>query len=110
MMPGANAVATQLIRQLYGIFGHQAILIAAHQRDWASATFSGARHSIDWLLPCGPIADAEPASIASLAEHQFNLPGQIVADCIGELGSLSIDDGERWWRAVRVELLTVAAD
>lgn len=52
----------------------------AHSRDWASATFSGARHAITFRLE-GEDAEARAdAFLGGLEEREFNLRGHILAD------------------------------
>ncbi len=109
-MRASNTTAMRLIAQLHALFDPDAMLIAAEQRDWASATFSGARHRLEWLLPAESGEGDLPHGVAALPEHEFHLPGQIVADCASEAGDMSVDQAGRFWRTVHVELLTVTAD
>ena len=102
--------ALRLIRQLGELFGPGAQPGQRQEREWASATFSGARHSIEYRLPLpGPDA-APPAVLMTLAEHEFALPGDIVADCTVAIRPRLSDDGGRIWLPVLVEILTVTAD
>ena len=75
------------------------------RRDWASATFTGARHGLRITL-AGPEADtAADRFIAGLDDHEFDLDRHFVA-------SLALAGDRREGEAVelRVELLVVAAD
>lgn len=85
----------QLGQALLAFLGNGTIA-SSRQRNWASATFSGARHSfaIETGLP--------PAKLDSLSDHEFTLSGHIVADiCVVEFRSGSSGC------ALEVEALTV---
>lgn len=100
-----HGIAGQIIRQLLDLCGEGSELVTAEQRSWASATFSGARHIIELLLP----GHALPAAIARLPDHDFDLAGEIVADCavISPACALPTTQGKG---GLRVELLTIVAD
>lgn len=108
--PVFQSTAAKLIRTVMEICGEGSELVGAHEREWASATFSGARHSLDLLIPAGDGDAVLPDAVAGLPDHEFDLPGEIVADC-------AVTIGQRQRRAdgctrltVHVELLTIAAD
>jgi hypothetical protein len=90
--------------------GPMAELVQASEREWASATFSGARHAVSLRIPLEHSAAAPPAFIATLPDHEFDLPGQIVADCIVTQQKRELDPAYRSWLAITVELLTIGAD
>jgi hypothetical protein len=70
----------------------------SRERPWASVTFTGARH---WVaLSVGPARAAEIA--AMLPDHEFDLPGHLVAD-IAVTGTRV--DGDR--TVIEIEALTV---
>ncbi|TCM21918.1 hypothetical protein EDF56_101595 [Novosphingobium sp. PhB165] len=50
------------------------------ERPWSSATFSGSRHTIALEFTGRDGLDAGEALIAALPDHEFTLPGQLVAD------------------------------
>jgi hypothetical protein len=100
--------ADRLIRMLLEIAGPHSKLIDAHEREWASATFSGARHSITLDVPLTP-ADP-PVALCSLPDHDFALRGEIVADCTVTFGQQRPDGNGGGRRDCLVELLTIAAD
>lgn len=50
------------------------------ERPWASATFSGSRHTIALHFSGEAAIAAGERLIALLPEHEFTLPGQLVAD------------------------------
>ncbi len=70
----------------------------SRERPWASVTFTGARH---WVaLSVGPARADEIA--AMLPDHEFDLPGHLVAD-IAVTGTRV--DGDR--TVIEIEALTV---
>ena len=97
-----SGVTGRIVRQLHMLAGDGAELLRTEQRDWASATFSGARHLIDLLVPAPALARV----LASLPDHDFGLGGEIVADCTASTTGASRSGGV----PVRVELLTIVAD
>ena len=52
-------------------------LRVAHSEAWASATFTGARHRLEYHAAPAGQADAFAAAIE---QRDFNLPGHLVAD------------------------------
>jgi len=70
----------------------------SRERPWASVTFTGARHWVS--LSVGPARAAEIA--AMLPDHEFDLPGHLVAD-IAVTGTRV--DGDR--TVIEIEALTV---
>ncbi len=105
-----GTTATRLIRILLDLAGPGSELIGAREREWASATFSGARHSIDLRLSISALGDAPPAAMIMLPEHQFALSGEIVADCVVAFGMQETDSANRVWQNCQIELLTIASD
>jgi hypothetical protein len=69
-----------LLSQLHDLAQGHARLVCHCERPWASATFSGSRHQLklefrgDLAIPAGE------ALIAALPDHEFTVPGQLVAD------------------------------
>lgn len=70
----------QLIEALVDLTDGQAELLSQAERAWASATFSGTRHTIALRFAGLAAIAAGEALIAALPEHEFTLPGQLVAD------------------------------
>ena len=60
--------------------GGQAQLLTHAEKPWASITFSGTRHEL--VLTFDGIAACKVGEefVAALPEHEFSLPGQLVAD------------------------------
>lgn len=71
---------TQLLNAVLRLAGHQAALVSHGERPWASATFAGSRHSVVLTFSGAGAQAAGEAFIAALPEHEFTLPGQLVAD------------------------------
>lgn len=54
---------------------------ASHQeRSWASVTFAGTRHRLELLFEGGAGVETGEHFITALPDHEFALPGQLVAD------------------------------
>jgi len=59
--------------------GHAQVL--AHiETAWASATFSGTRHRVELRFEGAEAIEAGETFIALLPEHEFAIPGHLVAD------------------------------
>jgi len=71
---------TQMLNALLRLAGRQAELVSHGERPWASATFSGSRHTVVLTFAGAGAQAAGEAFIAALPEHEFTLPGQLVAD------------------------------
>ncbi|HET9630685.1 MAG TPA: hypothetical protein VFP14_14510 [Novosphingobium sp.] len=70
----------RLLGQVLKLAGGHGDLVRHDERPWASVTFSGTRHTIA-LVFVGPDAiSAADAVIEQLPEHEFDIPGHIVAD------------------------------
>ena len=69
-----------LLRSLLTLAEGQAELLAHRERDWASATFSGTRHTVDLAFQGSAAVAAAERFIAALPDHEFSLPGALVAD------------------------------
>lgn len=50
------------------------------ERAWASITFAGTRHTLDLVFEGAEAIEAGELLIDALPEHEFALPGQLVAD------------------------------
>lgn len=59
--------------------GHAKVLRHA-EKAWASITFEGGRHTLELLFDGGEAVAAGEAFIAALPDHEFAIPGQLVAD------------------------------
>lgn len=55
--------------------------IAVHcEKSWASITFAGTRHRLDLIFEGDEAVEAGEKFIAFVPEHEFAIPGQLVAD------------------------------
>lgn len=50
------------------------------ERAWASITFSGARHRLRIVFEGASAVEVGESFVAVLPEHEFTIPGQLVAD------------------------------
>jgi hypothetical protein len=69
-----------LRRALLSLAGNQGTITEHKERSWASITFAGTRHQIDLVFEGEEAVEAGERFIASLPEHLFDIPGQLVAD------------------------------
>lgn len=86
IMPGKaprrqrRGTAEHLRTALSALAGGQATIASHTQQSWASITFSGTRHTVTMLFESEAAMAAGEAFIDRLAEHEFTIPGQLVAD------------------------------
>lgn len=59
--------------------GHGRI-VTHSEKSWASITFAGARHRVELVFDGAESVEAGECFIAFLPEHEFAIPGQLVAD------------------------------
>ena len=79
MSPAAAGLLRALLNRA-GVDRDRILLTDFRSTDWQSLTFSGERHEIALRIP-GPGADAIADVLANgLADAEFAIPGQIVAD------------------------------
>lgn len=69
-----------LLSAVLGLAGGKAQLLRHAEKPWASATFSGARHTVALAFAGTEGAAAGEAFIAALPDHEFTLPRHLVAD------------------------------
>jgi hypothetical protein len=75
-----RTVADRLREALAALAGGHGAVVNHSEKAWASVTFAGARHTVV-LRFAGPAAVAAGETlIAELPEHEFAIPGQLVAD------------------------------
>jgi len=58
----------------------QATILSHDEKSWASVTFAGARHRVELEFAGAEAVVAGELFIAFLPEHEFAIPGQLVAD------------------------------
>ena len=59
---------------------HHAQVITHSEKAWASITFAGTRHSLALVFAGADAVDAGEHLVAELPDHEFAIPGQLVAD------------------------------
>lgn len=69
-----------LLAAVMKLGGGRAELVRHAERAWASVTFSGTRHTIELAFTGAEAVAAGEALIAALPDHEFAIPGQLVAD------------------------------
>ena len=78
--PVRRSTSDRLRDALQQLAGGQARIASHRETAWASITFAGTRHRLEILFAgAGPVAAGEQF-IADLPDHEFTLPGQLVAD------------------------------
>lgn len=75
-----RTLADRVRAALLLITGGDGTVLSHEEKSWASITFSGTRHEVVMEF-CGPEAVAAGEElIEQLPDHEFTLPGQLVAD------------------------------
>lgn len=75
-----RTLADRVHKALMQLTGGPGTVLSHEEKAWASITFAGTRHEVV-LEFCGPDAVAAgEALIERLPDHEFALPGQLVAD------------------------------
>jgi hypothetical protein len=69
-----------LLRELLTLAGDKAALVEHKERPWASLTFSGSRHETRLLFAGHAGVVAAEAFCSALPEHEFAIPGHLLAD------------------------------
>jgi hypothetical protein len=72
--------AIRLREQLLALARGQAAVLAHEEKAWASVTFAGARHRAQLAFEGAEAVEAGECFITFLPEHEFTIPGQLVAD------------------------------
>lgn len=72
--------AGRLETALLGLAGGHGRVIEHRERSWASITFAGTRHRLQIVFDTAEAVDGGEALIANLPDHEFTLPGRLVAD------------------------------
>lgn len=104
MSPAAAGLLRALL-QRGGVDRDRILLSQFRSIDWRSLTFSGERHRIDLRIP-GPGAAAVADMLTrDLAEAEFAIPGQIVADISVDGAMIEHPDGAI---SLTIEALTIA--
>jgi hypothetical protein len=70
----------RLREALLALAQDQATILSHEDKNWASMTFAGARHRLELLFEGAEAVQAGELFIAFLPDHEFAIPGQLVAD------------------------------
>lgn len=69
-----------LVSQVLQLAGPQAAFLRHSERSWTSAMFSGWRHQVALSFTGRDAIEAGETLIERLPDHDFSIPGQLVAD------------------------------
>jgi hypothetical protein len=105
-----SPAASGLLRALIGrarVSRDRILLTDVHTIDWRSLTFTGERHEFHLRVPGRGSREVVERMCGGLADAEFSIPGQIVAD-IAVVGTpkRAIDGST----SLTIEALTIAAD
>ena len=75
--PGTSGHLRQALSALGGDRGE---ILRLSEKAWASITFEGARYTVELVFEGPDAVDAGEQFIADLPEHEFAIPGQLVAE------------------------------
>ena len=75
--PGASG---KLLEALADLARHKGRITHHHEASWASITFAGTRHRVTIEFSGDEAIEAGECFIAFLPEHEFAIPGRLVAD------------------------------
>lgn len=78
--PVRRSTGDRLREALLALGDHRGQVLTHTERAWASITFTGARHTLALLFAGDEAVAAGENFIAALPEHEFCIPGQLVAD------------------------------
>jgi hypothetical protein len=80
MLRSRRTLADRLREVLAELAQGHAQVLTQNETAWASVTFAGTRHRIELAFEGTEAVAAGESFIALLPEHEFALPGQLVAD------------------------------
>lgn len=75
-----RTVADRLREALLALADDHGKVVRHSEKAWASVTFAGARHKVALRFAGAGAVEAGETLIALLPEHEFAIPGQLVAD------------------------------
>ena len=104
--PDAGDQLVRALRAGFAALGAETCIEERTSRDWASITFSGARHRLKLRLEGDKAGAAADALLADLAEARFDLRGHMLVDL-----AVLLDERDESGARVRLvlEALTVEA-
>jgi hypothetical protein len=80
LAPATRGTSAKLRQALLDLANGQATILSHREKSWASITFAGTRHRLELEFAGGEAISAGEMFIVFLPEHEFMLPGQLVAD------------------------------
>lgn len=78
--PARRSAGDRLRLALLALGDHRGQVLVHDEKAWASITFAGTRHTLTMLFAGEEAVEAGEHFIAELPEHEFTIPGQLVAD------------------------------
>ena len=75
-----RTISDRLRAAMLELGDHRGQVLTHTERAWASITFAGTRHTLALLFAGESAVAAGEDFIAALPEHEFAIPGQLVAD------------------------------
>ena len=75
-----RTAADRLRAALADLHQHRGQVLTHTEKAWASITFAGTRHSLAILFAGDEAVEAGEQFVAVLPDHEFAIPGQLVAD------------------------------
>lgn len=79
-LPPRRTTADRLRAALLDLGRNKAAVVTHREKAWASVTFEGARHRVTLRFDSPDAVAAGEHFVAALSEHEFAIPGQLVAD------------------------------
>ncbi len=79
-LPQRRGAAARLERAVLALAGGHGRITQHRERSWASITFAGTRHTLRIVFDTSEAIEGGEELIAALPDHEFALPGRLVAD------------------------------
>ena len=80
--PARKSLGDKLRAALLDLAGGHGTVERHAERSWASITFAGTRHTLNLAFEGDQAIAAAERLIADLPDHEFSIPGQLVADAV----------------------------
>ncbi|GGB86955.1 hypothetical protein GCM10011494_01590 [Novosphingobium endophyticum] len=100
---GRRGAWLKLLSEVVALGGPDVEFLRHSERPWSSATFTGARHVIALAFTGRIAVDCGEQFIAALPDHEFTLPGQLVAEAT--IAAVEYENGPEPRMTVEAELL-----
>ena len=75
-----RSAADRVRSALAELHAHRGQVLTHTEKAWASITFAGTRHTLALLFAGEEAVEAGETFVAALPDHEFAIPGQLVAD------------------------------